>query len=114
MEGFCDAFDHPHKLIVHGKWDRALGHKVAYGRRGVAKTERKRHRGAPSGAFRREGDVAWGLRRRLGSKGDAGLALKPLVARVGGGERLDGRVGQLQLSSQRDNEVQVTETHVCA
>ena len=41
VEGFNDAFNHPHELVVHGKWDRALGHKVAYGRRGVAETERK-------------------------------------------------------------------------
>ena len=105
MEGFCDAFDHSHELVVHGKWDRALGHKVAYGRRGVAEAERKRHRGAPCGAFRREGDVAWGLPRWLGSKGDTGLVLKPPVGEADGGERLDGGVGQRQLSSHRDDEV---------
>ena len=54
MEGFRDAFDHPHELVVREGRDRALGHKVAYGRRGVAETEWKRHRGAPCGAFRRE------------------------------------------------------------
>jgi len=114
MEGFCDAFDHPHELVVHEKQDHVLGHQVAYGRRGVAEIEQKRYRGAPCGAFRREGDAAQGLLGRLGSKGDVELALKPLVAEVGGGERLDGRVGQRQLSSQCDNEVQVTETDVCA
>ena len=50
----------------------------------------------------------------LGSKGDAGLALKPPVVEADGGERLDGGVGQCQLSSHRDDEVQVTKTHVCA
>ena len=49
-----------------------------------------------------------------GSKGDIGLALKPPVAEVDGGERLDGRVGRRQLSSQCDDEIQVTKTHVCA
>ena len=51
MEGFCDAFDHPHELIVHGGWDRASCHKVANGRRNVTETERKRYRGAPYVAF---------------------------------------------------------------
>ena len=39
VEGFYDAFDHPHELVVRGKQDRALGHKVAYGHRSVAETE---------------------------------------------------------------------------
>ena len=54
------------------------------------------------------------LPRLLGSKGDTELAFKPLVVEVDGGERLDGGVSQGQLSSHRDDEVQVTETHVCA
>ena len=99
MEGFNDAFDHPHELVVHGKRDHTLGHKVAYSRHGVAETEWNRRRGAPCGAFWREGDAARGLPRWLGSKGDTGLALKPLVAEVDKGVRLDGRVGQRQLSS---------------
>ena len=41
----------------------------------------------------------------LGSKGDAGLALKPPIVEVDGGERLDGDVGQRLLSSHRDDEV---------
>ena len=114
MEAFYYAFDHPHELVVHRGRDHALGHKVAYGRRGVAETEQKHRRGTLCGAFRREGEVAWGLPRRLGSKGDVGLALKPLVAGADGGERLDDETGQRQLSSHRDDEVQVTETHVCA
>ena len=73
--------------------------------RSVAEAERQRRRGVLCGAFQREGDVAWGLPGRLGSKGDAGLALKPPVARADGGERLDGEMGQRQLSSHRNDEV---------
>ena len=40
--------------------------------------------------------------------------LKPPVVEADGGERLDDNMGQRQLSSHRDNEVQVTETHMCA
>ena len=39
--------------------------------------------------------------------------LKPPVVEADGGERLDGGVGQLQLSSNRDDEVQVIEMHMC-
>ena len=42
------------------------------------------------------------------------LALKPPIAGADGGERLDGEMGQCQLSSHRDDEVQVIEMHVCA
>ena len=114
VEGFYDAFDHPHELVVRGGLDRVLCHKVVNGRRGVAETERKRHRGAPCGVFRREGEAARVLPGRLGSEGDTGLALKPPVAEADGGERLDGEMGQCQLSSNRDDEVQVTEIHMCA
>ena len=62
----------------------------------------------------REGETVQVLPRRLGSKGDIGLALKPPVVEADGGERLDGGVGQRQLSSHHDDEVQVTEMHVCA
>ena len=113
MVGFRDAFDHPHELVVHRRRDRAMCHKVAYGRRGVAEIERKRHQGALCGMLRREGEAARVLPGWLGSKGDAGRALKPPVARADGGERLDAEMGQRQLSSHRDDEVQVTETHVC-
>ena len=105
MEGFCDDFDHPHELVVRGGQDHVLGHKVASDRHGVAETERKRRRGAPCGAFRREGEAAWGLPGWLGSKGDAGLALKPPVAGADGRERLDGEMGQRQLSSHHDDKV---------
>ena len=105
MEGFHDAFDHPHELIVRGGWDHALCHKVANGRRGVAETEQKRCQGAPCGVFWREGEAAWVLPRQLGSKGDARLAFKPPIVETDGGERLDGGVGQRQLSSHRDDEV---------
>ena len=114
MEGFCDTFDHPHELVVRGGRDHVLDHKAACGRHGVAETERKCHRGTPCGAFQREGEAAWGLPRWLGSRGDIGLALKPPVARADGGGRLDGEMSQCQLSSHRDDEVQVTEMHVCA
>ena len=45
------------------------------------------------------------LPRRLGSEGDAGLALNPPIAEVDGRERLDGNVDQRQFSSHRDDEV---------
>ena len=48
-------------------------------RRGVAETEWKRHRGAPCRVFWREGEAVRVLPGWLGSKGDAGLALKPPV-----------------------------------
>ena len=105
VEGFRDAFDHLHELVVHEGRDHALCHKVANGRHGVAETEWKRCRGAPCGVFRREGDAAWVLPRWLGSKGDAGLALKPSVVEADGGERLDDGVGQCQLFSHHDDEV---------
>ena len=114
MEGFCDTFDHPHEFIVCGGQDHVLCHQVASGHRGVAEAERKRHWGASRGMFRGEGEAAWVLPRWLGSEGDAGLALKPPIAGADGGERLDGEMGQHQLSSHHDDEVQVTETHVCA
>ena len=50
----------------------------------------------------------------VGSKGDTELALKPPVVEADGGKRLDGSVDQHQLSSHRDDEVQVTKMHVCA
>ena len=87
---------------------------MAYGRRGVAETERKCRRGAPRGVFRREGEATWVLTGRLGSEGVTGLALQHPVAGADGRERLDGEMGQRQLSSQHDVEVQVTEMHVCA
>jgi len=90
VEGFHDAFDHPHKLVVCGGWDRALCHKVANSRRGVAETKRKHRQGAPCGVFRREGEAAWVLSRWLGSKGDAVLTLRPPVVEANGGERETG------------------------
>ena len=105
MERFCDAFDHPHKLVVRGGRDCALCYKVANGRHSVVETEQKHRWGAPCRVFRREGEVAWVLPGWLGSEGDTGLALKPPVVEADGGERLDGGVGQHQLSSHRDDEV---------
>ena len=51
MEGFREAFDHPHELIVHRGQDRASCHKVANDHRGVAETKRKHCRGAPYKVF---------------------------------------------------------------
>ena len=116
-ERFCDAFDHPHELVVHGGWDRALCHEVACGHRSVAETKRKCCRGAPYVAFQREGssserphhvigvrkgEATLVLPRLLGFKGDTELALKPFVVEADGGERLDGGVSQCQLSPHRD------------
>ena len=64
--------------------------------------------------FRGEGEAARVLSGQLGSEGDTGLALKPPVAGTNGGEILHGEMGQRQLSSHRDDEVQVTKTHMCA
>ena len=50
----------------------------------------------------------------LGSKGDAELAPTLLVVEDDGGERLDGGVRPYQLSSHRDDEIQVPKMHVCA
>ena len=105
MEGFCDTFDHPHKLVVRGGRDRALGHKVAYGRRGIVETEWKHRRGALCGAFRREGEAVRGLPGRLGSKGEAELAPTLIAVEDDGGERLDGGLRPYQLSSHRDDEI---------
>ena len=129
MERFHNLFDHPHKFIVHGRWEHALCHKVANGRRGAAETERKHCRGAPYVVFWREGsssgkschvigvgkgEVALVFPGLLGSQRDTKLVLKPLVVEADGGERLDGGMSQCQLSSHRDDEVQVTEVHVYA
>ena len=48
------------------------------------------------------------------SKGGAELAPKPLMVKAIGGKRSDGGVRPYQLSSHRDDEVQVTKMHVCA
>ena len=120
MERFCDMFDHPHELVVRGRQNHALCHKVANDGCSVAETEQKRCRGAPYVVFRREGpssgkpchvigvgkgEAALVLPGLLGPKGDTELALKPLVVEADGGERLDGGVSQCQLSSHRDDEV---------
>ena len=128
MERFHDVFDHPHELIIHEEWDHALCHKVANDRRSVAETEWKRCRGTPYVVFRRErlssgeprhvfgireGEAAQVLLGWLGSQGDTELALKPPVVEADGGKRLNGSVSQCQLFSHRDDEVQVSEAHVC-
>jgi len=55
METFRDVFGHPHKLIVHRGWSRALRHKMANDFCGIAQTERERCRGTPD-------EVFWGER----------------------------------------------------
>ena len=47
------------------------------------------------------------------SKGGTELAPKPLMVKAIGGKRSDGGVRPYQLSSHRDDEIQVPETHVC-
>ena len=81
VERLHDVFDYPHEL-VHGWLNHASCHKLANGRRSFAETEWKRRWGAPCGVFWREGEVVQVLPRRLGSRGDAGLALKPPIARA--------------------------------
>jgi len=48
------------------------------------------------------------------SKGGAELATKPLMVKAVGGKRSDGGVRPYQLSSHRDDEIQVPKMHVCA
>ena len=120
MEGFYNAFDHPHELIVREGRDHALCHKVANGRRGVAETKQKRCRGTLHVVLRREaplsrrschvivvgkGKATLVLPGLLGSKGDAELAPKPLVVEDDGGETMDGGVRLYQLSSHRDDKI---------
>ena len=54
MERFCDIFSHPHELIIHRGWGRALRHKMADGLRGIAQTGREHCRGALDKVFRGE------------------------------------------------------------
>ena len=61
-----------------------------------------------------EGEAALVIPGLLGSQGDTELALKPLIVEANGGERLDGGMSQRQLSSDRDDEVQVPKAHMCA
>ena len=54
MERLHDIFGHPHELIIHRGWGRAVRHKVANGLCGIAQTERERCRGALDKVFRGE------------------------------------------------------------
>ena len=54
MERLHDIFGHPHELIVHGGWRRALRHRVANGLGGVAETGWERCWGTPDEVFWRE------------------------------------------------------------
>ena len=120
MDGLRVVFNYPHELAVRGWLNHAQCHEVASGRRGVAETEQKRHQGAPHVAIRREvplfgkschvvvvgkGEATLVLPGLLGSKGDAELAPRRLVAEDDGGERLDGGLHSYQLSSHRDDEI---------
>ena len=90
MERFHDVFGHPHKLVIHGGWRRALRHKMVIGLCGVAETGRERYWGAPDEVFRgerlsfsnlchdvgeREGEAAQVLLGRSGSQEGAELVL---------------------------------------
>ena len=90
MERFHDIFGHPHELVVHGGWGRALRHRVANSLCGVVETGRGRCRGAPdevlwgewlySGKLchdigEREGEVAQVLLGRSGSQEGTELVL---------------------------------------
>ena len=80
MERLHDVFDHPHKLIVRGRQDHALGHKVANGRRSIAETEQKCYRGAPYVVFWIEGFPSSEPRHVVGvRKGEAPLVLPGLL-----------------------------------
>ena len=64
--------------------------------------------------FRREGEAAWVLLGRLGTEGDAGLALKPPVAGADAGERLDGDMSQHQLPTPIVTMKSRSPKHTCA
>ena len=68
VERLCDVFDYPHELVVRGRLNHASCHKVANGHRSVAKTERKRCRGAPYVVFRREGSSSGKPRHVVGCR----------------------------------------------
>ena len=91
MERFHDVFDHPHEFIVRGRWNHALCHKVANGRRGIVETERKHCRSAPYEVFRREGFPSGEARHDVGVR-------EGEVARV-----LPGRLGPRETPSWRSN-----------
>ena len=83
MERLCNVFDHLYELVARGGWNHLLCHKVANGLCGIAETEREHYRGALDEVFQgerlspgklchdigeREGEVAWVLLGRSGSK----------------------------------------------
>ena len=68
MERFRDIFGHPHELVIHGGWGRALCHKVANGLGGVAQTERERCRGATDEVFRGKWLSSSKLRHDVGER----------------------------------------------
>ena len=68
MERFHDIFGHPHELVVHRGWRRALHHKVANNLYGVALTGWERCRGAPDEVFRGERLSFGKLRHDVGER----------------------------------------------
>ena len=68
MERFHDIFGHPHELVVHRGWRRALRHKVANGLYGVAETKRERCRGILDEVFQRERLPSGKLRHDVGEE----------------------------------------------
>ena len=68
MEGFRDIFGHPHELVIHGGWGRALRHKVANGLCGVAQTKWERCQGALDEVFWGEQLSSGKLRHDIGER----------------------------------------------
>ena len=68
MERFRDVFGHPHELIVHRGWGRALRHKVANGLCDVAQAEQEHCRGALDEAFQGERLSSGNLRHDVGER----------------------------------------------
>ena len=54
VERIRDIFGHPHELVIHEGWRRALCHRMVVGLYGIAETERECRRGAPDEVFRGE------------------------------------------------------------
>ena len=51
MKRFHDIFSHPHELVIHGGWRRALRHKVANSLYNVTETGQERCQGTPDEVF---------------------------------------------------------------
>ena len=76
MERLQDIFGHPHELVVHGGWRRALRHRVANGLYGVAETGQERCQGALDEVFQGERLSSSKLRHDVGEReGEAAQVL---------------------------------------